>query len=325
MPDEIADTSDPQARNKMVPLVQQNLELLAKSWVPIIAAIYGSGYVIVSVYHASLGLNAIDVRSPRILASGLLFFLLLSIAVYTLHYCRPIVSEMTAGLSAPRRYLANCSFAPLLVFTLDCGAIGAISRLLHFEGPQPHSKIFVALISLSAAFLLIVLFCRQTQRFPRWIFHWITLLCCGLTLGVLLLISIPYDHQFGIRQGGYYLFSVQFLLVSISISLGAEALRKTENWFLLGVQGLLPLLFYCVTFYPHVRGAFGGGESTAAKIFLTTAIGSDNVKTFPAVIIDETDNGFYLIESGHTEVRFVPRTQISSIEFARPSSLFTEQ
>jgi hypothetical protein len=72
--------------------------------------------------------------------------------------------------------------------------------------------------------------------------------------------------------------------------------------------------------YPHIRGAYGGGEPANAGIFLVAPSGSNPARQLHARIIDETDNGFYIIENGHTEVRFILRSQINAIEFDKPSS-----
>src|ERR1700722_10460384 len=58
----VTEPSIPQDDSKTTPLFQQWLDLLSKGWVPPLAAVYGSGYLIVSAYHASLGLNAINLQ-----------------------------------------------------------------------------------------------------------------------------------------------------------------------------------------------------------------------------------------------------------------------
>ncbi len=65
------------------------------------------------------------------------------------------------------------------------------------------------------------------------------------------------------------------------------------------------LLAYATLVYPRVREAFGGGNPTLAQIFLTSPIGSDPAKQFTAHIIDETDAGFYVIQSNHSTVRYI--------------------
>jgi len=57
---------------------QGALEFLSKGWVLLLAAVYGSGYIVVSIYHASLGLNEVSALRPKVTAAGLLFLALVS-------------------------------------------------------------------------------------------------------------------------------------------------------------------------------------------------------------------------------------------------------
>lgn len=326
---------EPQGENKLVPRVQQTLELLAKSWVPLIAAVYASGYAIVSIYHASLGLNEVDAKNPRIATAGLLFLVFVLIAVYSLQSCRRVISYLAADLSVLHRLIFKTFFGALFVLGFDCVAVGLIGKLFHFEDSQPHSTVFglttvtifgsaTVMMMLSALFVFITLFCYNTQRRPRWIHHWLTLLFCGLFLVSFGLMSFPHHGQFNSPQVAWFLAMAQLLGLGTYNAFTVEELRKRNNWLVEASIWLLPLSLYSVYIYPHVRGAFGGGEATAAEIFLTTAVGSNSAKQFPATIIDETENGFYTIESSReqTRVRFIPRSQINSIEFDKPSGFF---
>jgi hypothetical protein len=311
-----------QDESKVLPRVQQILELLSKSWVVIAALIYGSGYVVVSIYHASLGLNEVNVLNPRVAASGLLFFALLAMAIYLLRYSRSLIFRFAAGLPNLRRWVFIAVVGAFFVLNFDFIAIGLISKIFYFEGSQPFPKLFPSIMLPSVLLFSVVVFCHNTDRAPKWVTHWITVLCCGLFLISFAIMSRPVHQQFGIRQAAWIVALFQVIWVSTSNALTVEELRRNQNWFQLATEWLVPLLLYCVLVYPHVRGAYGGGEATAAKMFLTTATGGGNTKQIPVRIIDETDNGFYVTEGGHKEVRFIPRSQINSIEFDKPASLF---
>jgi hypothetical protein len=51
-------------------------------------------------------------------------------------------------------------------------------------------------------------------------------------------------------------------------------------------------------------------------------VGNDPAKQFTAAIIDETDVGYYIIQSSKKNVRYIPRSLVSSIEFNKPISFF---
>jgi hypothetical protein len=122
------------------------------------------------------------------------------------------------------------------------------------------------------------------------------------------LMSFPYHRPFGLRQFAAYLFFLQISSLSLSKALVALDKGSSHNWFNMGTQVLLPLLLYSIGIYPHVRRPFGGGDPASGQIFLTTVIGNDPAKQFTAAIIDETDSGFYVIQSNQKNVRYVPRS-----------------
>jgi hypothetical protein len=317
-----AESPIPNEAGKVLPRVQQSLELLSKGWVPLLAAIYGSGYVIVSIYHASLGLNEINPLRPKVAATGLFFCLLTSMAVFLLHYMRSVVKSLDPGFSPWNTYLFSVCFGGFYLFCFDCMATIPMQPILHFEGRQPFQKTFFWIVATGVIGLSAILASRNHQKISRRVTHWATLLCFGLATVSLLVMSVPFYHQFGIRQFVAYLFVIQIFSVSLSRPLATPESRRTHNWLNTATQLIIPLLAYAIGVYPHVREAFGGGEPTLAQIFVTSAIGSDPAKQFIAHIIDETDAGFYVIQSNHNTVRYIPRSLISSIEFEKPVSFF---
>ncbi len=317
-----ADSPIPTVTGKLLPRVQQSVELLSKGWVPLLAAIYVSGYLIVSIYHASLGLNEINPLRPKVAAAGLFFCLLTSMAVFLFHYTRSFVKSLDPGISPWNTYLFSMCFGGFYLFCFDCMITLPTYPILHFEGRQPLQKTFAWIVATGVIGLSAILATRNHEKIWRWVTHWATLLCFGLALVTLLLMSIPFYHQFGVRQFAVYLFVIQVFSLSVSIILATPESRRMHNWPNTAIQLIVPLLGYAIGVYPHVREAFGGGDPTLAQIFLTPAIGSDPARQFSAHIIDETDAGFYVIESNHSTVRYVPRSLIGSIEFEKPVSFF---
>jgi hypothetical protein len=314
----LTESSIPQGNNKATPPVQQWLDLLSKGWVPLLAAIYGSGYLIVSIYHASLGLNEINLLRPQLAEVGILFLVMTAAAVILMRRVRLAVALFGAALSPPRRYFFSVCFGGLCLFCLDCMATIVMLPILHFEGRQPSQGRFILIVTACVIGTAAILGSGEFARRRQWVTHWLALLCLGIATLTLLSMSFPYDRQFGLRQFAACLFLMQiFSFVSITNALGA-----LDNWLNTVTQLLIPLLVYSVGIYPHVRRSFGGGAPTPAQIFLTTAIGNDPAKQFTATIIDETDAGFYVIQSNQKNVRYVPRSLVSSIEFNKPTGYF---
>jgi hypothetical protein len=106
----VTEPSIPQDDSKTTPLFQQWLDLLSKGWVPPLAAIYGSGYLIVSAYHASLGLNAINLLRPQVAAAGCMFLAVALRALFWLRYTRSAVVLLGPATTSMHGYLFAVCF-----------------------------------------------------------------------------------------------------------------------------------------------------------------------------------------------------------------------
>jgi hypothetical protein len=309
-------SSIPQGDSKSTPPLQQWLDWLSKGWVPLLAAIYGSGYVVISIYHASLGLNEINLLRPKTAAAGILYLVFFGTAIFVLEFLRPVLLHLVEGLREPRRMAVLILVGSSSVLNADFLAAMPLGVFIHFDAGEPRHQVPFLLVSRIGIVCLATVWATGYIKPPLlWIHHWIILLCCGLdvALGV---VFILFRGQFGTPQLSLFLLSVQ-MVVAIGVFLQGY-LSRTVNWLLTGFLLLIILLVYSTVVYPHVRVPYGGGEATNAGIYLGAASGSNPAKQLHARIIDETDNGFYVIEDGHTEVRFIPRSQVNAIEFDKP-------
>lgn len=67
--------SDPQSRplNANSETTTPFFDVLSKTWIPVFAAVYGTGYVILSLYHSSLGVDETNPLRPQVTAAGVAF------------------------------------------------------------------------------------------------------------------------------------------------------------------------------------------------------------------------------------------------------------
>ena len=87
-------------------------------------------------------------------------------------------------------------------------------------------------------------------------------------------------------------------------------------------QMLIPLIVFSVWLYPHIK--FVGGHPTPVLITVLPPIEPKVLQTFPAVIVDETTDGFYITgrQDKKEHIRFIPRSSVTSLEFHERPDLF---
>lgn len=298
-----------------------SLEAISKMWLLILATIYGSGFLVVSIYHASLGLNEINPLQPRIAAAGVLLCGFIAGAGFIRIWAFSKVRYLAEGLSEWETYFFKLSFGSLYLFLNDLFSAFVLQLIFRFQGRQVLARSFpITALSLWLILGAIIAYPKQEVT-KRLLTHKISMVLWGLLSLLLLGSSIPIHSQFGVRQFALYLFLLQIIQVEKLFS--DQETRQGQNWVSLVSQLVLPLLAFGAFIYPHVRHAFGGGEPISASMVTMNRNGpSLPVEQLRGVrIMDETDTGFYIMQNNGQSVRYIPRSAVYSIEFSKPDDI----
>lgn len=309
----MTDSPPAQEATSIVSKFQQPFDLLSKGWVLLLAAIYGTGYLVVSIYHASLGLNEINALRPKVAAAGLLFLVLTSCAVLLAFHVFNFVKS-DRDMSTTQKLI----IAGMMLYCFDiAGALG-VSLLMDYDNNQPLNSIVSTLWASGVLVALAAVGGRNYRQVQLWKAHWLFQLACILVTASLLVMSMPRHGQFGCRQFALYLATVQFAAASLSNVNPLLATSRFNIYTTTIVTMLLPFITFSLWVYPHTHAAFGGGEPTAAEMSLVPSL----VPKISVRIIDETEAGYYLIESTDTRVSFIPRSRVTQVIFNKPSGSF---
>ncbi len=305
---------------------RETLELLSRGWVFLLAAIYASGYIVVSIYHASLGLNEINPLRPKVAAAGLLFLVLGLGANYVQRHVNAFFKDPSRYETESQRLLLLTFGGSLGVYCFDIFAATAVTLLMRFDIAAFYDDwLFVALWILGM--LLSTLSAaagKNRPRLLRFASHWVVTLACILLALVLVALSMPhYRGEFGFRQFALYLASVQ-LAIKIATSDFHIQLQPWEKaqWNIIAPAMLMPLILFGIWVYPHTDAAFGGGEPTSAEMSILPTGSGGTLTTVSVKLIDESDAGFYVIEANDSRVQYIPRNLIMSVSFDKPKGLY---
>ncbi len=302
---------------------RETLELLSKGWVFLLAAIYASGYIVVSIYHASLGLNEINPLRPKVAAAGLLFLALGLGANYIQRHVGAFFKDSSSYESESQRRILSTFGGVLGMYCLDIFGASAVMLLMRFDMTPNNDGLFFALWMLGMLLSFIAVSARKSRpRLQRYSTHWSFTLVCILMLLALVGMSVPSHGEFGARQFALYLSSVQ---LAIGIAINFHVLFKPweeSQWTIFTAAMLLPLILFGIWVYPHTDAAFGGGEPTTAEMSILPTSGSSTLTTVSVKLVDETDAGFYVIEANDSRVRYIPRNVVTSVSFDKPKGWY---
>jgi hypothetical protein len=69
-------------------------------------------------------------------------------------------------------------------------------------------------------------------------------------------------------------------------------------------------------YYPHLTASWGGGTPVSVTIYFTKDSAISPNKAVSAQLIEESDEGFYLVGPKETRAIFVPRSAVALVYFS---------
>jgi len=293
------------------------IEIFARNWALLLASIYAAGFVIFSEYRSSFGLNEVAALRPQIPAAGAVYAGVMAVSYFVWEWAFGPVRQISKSWSIWKTYFFKMSFGLFNLLLNDLFAAWALQMVFRFSGPQPLPVAFPITAVLLWTAMAVVQGVPRSGLAANILGHPIAMVFSLLSFLFLAAASVPLHGEFGIRQLALYLFAVQIAMVPIRKAVHGVA---DNNWVTLTAQMLLPMLAYGVFIFPHVRAALGGGEAVTVSIMTASPNGPTHPpESFANVqVVDETDAGFYILESGGTNVTFIPRASVYSMKFVRP-------
>jgi len=279
--------------------------------------VYLFGFIVMSVFDATYGIADFSLFRTKVIAVGTVFVVLIALGMlltfrmfsfFGLTVERADVSAVTVtpqnrsfiiadvalsipfgcvGLAWPLSFLlatfpfwTGKGFGLFLITAAVTAALGVSGR----KWFNAHPFLFVFLSAMNTAALFVILF-RYTHRSLFWFVVWLSLVC---------------------------LFTLQ---TSLKVRKPDEV-RKTE-WERLFLT-IVPIIFglYATKVYPNIKHQFGGGAPVPIVLHLTKKLPVFNSENVPVSLIDETEQGYYVLH-GSDKAVFVARGLVEEVEFLR--------
>jgi hypothetical protein len=281
-------------------------ESLSKAVAAIVIALYASGFLIISIYHSKYGYVGTNPFRPRILAGGAWFFLLTAIPVsIALKYrtepwskiARNAFSLWVAlyGLSVPLGYL-----------------LFELSPTQNYPHPGGWNWA-VLVVGLAAVISLQVLVAKNTVS--QWI---VAILSVSLTLFVVSspIRSLFTDHHFDLSSLALWFFATTLAVkLEFDVRSGRD-LAEGGEWSKPLVLLFCLLLAFSRELYPHLKTSWGGGTPANVTVYFTKDSLLNPNKAVQAQLIEESDEGYYIVGPKESIAVFVPRSAVALIYFS---------
>lgn len=281
-------------------------DTLSKSIAGIAIALYACGFLVISLYHANFGFVGTNPFRPRVLAAGawFLFFTAVPVSI-ALRYRTE--SWLKIANNAYALWIASIALSsPLSYMIFDYSSD---------QDYQPPGKWGWALMILALAAIIVFNILKSKKKGPQWL---PTLLS---VLAVLYFVSYPVrdlfiGHRFNSSSVALWFFA-SFLTVKLEFEVrSGRNLWEDGEWSkpLVLIFGLL--LFFSREMYPRLKASWGGGTPANVTIYFSKDSLLNPNKSVQAKLIEESDEGFYIVGSKESKAIFVPRSSVAMIYFS---------
>jgi hypothetical protein len=280
--------------------------------------VYLLGFVVISVFDGSYGIADFSLFRTKAIAAGTLFSALAALGVVitfrTFHFFgfRPERAASNGHVATPK----NQDFVILdvaLAIPYTCMALTVPAYFL-FVAPPPliqSDKFLVCLIPVAVTSALSTWGKRWFAENPL-SFIGISVLNCLIFFGLVRKYGNAAVFWFTV-----WLSFVCWLTLYVTLKFVKREDHKGTEWERL-ILTALPLIFgvYAIKVYPNLSHQFGGGSPVQAIFHLNKKLPSFESENVSAMLLDETEQGFYLVRSSDKS-SFLARSVVDSVDFVR--------
>jgi hypothetical protein len=302
----------------MIPAVEQTagrtIDAIAKLATTIVLLLYAIGFLITSLYYADYGFSPGNPFRARVASAGVWFGIMIVVPMFVGRFTnrRYLLMRMQAkpwqqwSVFALSLYIASYSASFLLsaAFQIEQSLRAAIMRFV----------ISVGMLTLILGPIYKWLKKPSLAGFLTW------LTVFGL-IQVNLIRALTLGH--GFTQDGLVLW---VFVVAVSAITDLYDFPSNVGWHTDWYATVGTLLILITVFsshvYPHIKPSWGGGQTLPIVLYLNGASPVFQNQHWPVQLIEEGENGFYVLDKHEKKAVFVPRSAVSLVYFSETQPSF---
>src|SRR6266478_2534421 len=290
-----------------------SIDLITRSTAPLLLMVYGLGFVILGFHDAKYGVVQFSPFRTRIVLVGLVFVALVALTAWAdpsrIPHWDPL-EKVRADNDPNRRFFRETVLAAGFVFTATLMATLLGIFLFSSARGQPPWKWWRWLIWFAAYFLLLGAFNYIDKIFvskPRGAA--IAAVLAYVAYCVAITAIFPATAW---AQLAFFLAIAKFEMMSVTRSGGP--LKYVTNFL------SWPLLLWIIWIYISwvfvlLPPRWGGGQPTPIVVYLNNPAPWSPENPIQVLLLDETDQGLYILLSPSGRAFFVPRSNVASVFF----------
>jgi cytochrome bd-type quinol oxidase subunit 2 len=277
--------------------------------------LYASGYLILSVYCASLGISFHDPFKSKIVATGMTFTLLAGAPIWGAY--RLFVASDTPKFDFLEGPTARFSFAVSSLYTF-CILLAFTSRIFfdYTNNPPRWTKILlVSLFVLDGVVWATIVNSGRIQNYLKGKAWMLATFVMALIAACGYLVATD-SSGFGIRHIAAWFFICG--MVSLATYYDFAALKQNRHKLPLYIfQVITYVAVYATLIYPHISNRWGGGLPVDVTVTFSKDSSVLPARSAQLKLVEEDDAGIFILTSNGKHAIFVPKASIGAIVFTQ--------
>lgn len=287
-----------------------HVEVFARATAALVVTIYGIGFVVLAVYEAHYGVFQFSPLRARIFLVGFALIVLVTLPVAAEHYklayygpLEAVLQNTDPTLQYYRKVVLSCGF----VYTAFLMA--SLFKLVLFPLPADlHSRWWHSAAFVTGWILLLGVYAIIGKRFgahPK-----LSSAAAGFTASAFFACLYIMDEALYKLTFWFFLSGI----TAVNIRLSPNRLRSAlhfVNWMYI----IIAIWFYTSSIFGSLPPKFGGGAPVPVVLYLNKPVAWLDSPTASVSLLDETDQGFYVLAPGKSKALFIPRSDVGSLYF----------
>jgi hypothetical protein len=274
-------------------------------------AVYVVGFLVTSLYYSTLGIAPINPLRARVVGAGLLFCITVAAGYWA---CVTSFNDfLSPGTHSGQNQIVRLLIDTCLFFLLCSSLSTALWQITDFdvEGLVRIAGSYIAPVFLFAA------------GFTIWRIESISIRIRTFVTTVTMLLALILFGVFSFRQQvsrSHFVLIAWLMLASLTVVGGRVFIKSDKFSAAMNVtsvlsQGMLLLTFFAHLIFPHVHPEWGGGAPVSVVLTYAKDAGYLAGQVKPALLLDESDLGFYLLDRNLKRTYFVPRSEVALVAY----------
>jgi hypothetical protein len=289
------------------------IDLFSKAAATCVLLLYAVGFLITSLYCIDFGFSPVNPFRARVASAGAWFGIL-------------VLAPMFVGRLVMRRHIAMRVEAKpwqqwsVFAFSLYLASYSA--AFLLSPAFQIRERLRTSVIPFGVAIGVTVLVAGPIHKWlkKRTLSVVILLLTLVILLHINLFRALTPGRGFTVDALVLWVFIVAIAAVTDLYDFPAKVGWHTD-WYATVGMALLLLTVLPSHGYPSMRASWGGGETLPVTLYLNGNAPIMPSQRWHVQLVEESDNGYYVVNKGEQKAVFIPRSAVALVYFsdAQPS------